>query len=99
MRHARTALAAVLILALGVSAFFVFPSPRTHPLRAGSTSDPGQMIGSVRTTSKRPLSFTLQKRGSQRSTVNRLRCEPQACSLQSVHSLFKFTPPALSDLQ
>jgi hypothetical protein len=55
MRHARTALAAVLILALGVSAFFVFPSLRTHPLRAGSTSDPGQMIGSIRTTSPSAL--------------------------------------------
>ena len=55
MRHARTALAAVLILALGVSAFFVFPSRRTHPPRAGSTSDPGQMIGSIRTTSPSAL--------------------------------------------
>jgi serine/threonine protein kinase len=51
MRHTRIALAAVLILALGVSAFFVFPLLRTHPPPAGSTSDPSQMVDSIRTTS------------------------------------------------
>jgi serine/threonine protein kinase len=51
MRHTRIALAAVFILALGVSVFFVFPSLRTHSPPAGSTSDPSQMIDSIRTTS------------------------------------------------
>jgi len=54
MRHTRIALAAVFILALGVSAFFVFPSLRTHPPPAGSTY-PSQMIDSIRTTSPSAL--------------------------------------------
>jgi serine/threonine protein kinase len=55
MRHTRIALAAVFILALGVSAFFVFPSLRTHPPPAGSTSDPSRIIDSIRTTSPSAL--------------------------------------------
>jgi hypothetical protein len=55
MRHTRIGLAAVFILALGASAFFVFPSLRTHPPPAGSTSDPSQMIDSIRTTSPSAL--------------------------------------------
>ena len=54
MRHTHVALAAVFILALGVSAFFVFPSLRTHPPPAGSTY-PSQMIDSIRTTSPSAL--------------------------------------------
>lgn len=55
MRHTRIALAAVFILALGVSAFFAFPSLRIHPPPAGSTSNPSQMIDSIRTTSPSAL--------------------------------------------
>jgi len=55
MRHTHVALAAVFILALGVSAFFVFPSLHTHPPPAGSTPDPSQMIDSIRTTSPSAL--------------------------------------------
>jgi serine/threonine protein kinase len=52
MRHTtRIALSAVFILALGVSAFFVFPSLRTHPPAAESTSNSSQMIDSIQTTS------------------------------------------------
>ncbi len=54
MRHTHVALAAVFILALGVSAFFVFPSLRTHPPPVGSTY-PSQMIDSIRTTSPSAL--------------------------------------------
>jgi serine/threonine protein kinase len=56
MRHTRIALAAVFILALGVFAFFIFPSLRTHPPFAGSTSDHGQMTNPIRTTSPSPVS-------------------------------------------
>ena len=55
VRHTRIGLAAVFILALGASAFFVFPSLRTHSPLAGSTSDPGQMIDSIRSTSPSAL--------------------------------------------
>jgi serine/threonine protein kinase/tetratricopeptide (TPR) repeat protein len=39
VRRTRAALAAAFILILGVSAFFVFPSLRTHPAAAGSASN------------------------------------------------------------
>jgi serine/threonine protein kinase len=51
MRHTRIALAAVFILALCVAAFFIFSS-----LRAGSTSDRGQMTNPIRTTTPSALS-------------------------------------------
>ncbi len=54
-QRSHVALATTAILALGVSAFFVFSSLRTHPPPAGSTSNPSQMIDSIRTTSPSAL--------------------------------------------
>jgi serine/threonine protein kinase len=58
-RYTRIGLAAVFILALGVSAFFVFPSLRIHPPPAGSTSDRSPMMDSIRTTSPSALPFKI----------------------------------------
>jgi serine/threonine protein kinase len=55
LQHTRIALAAVFILAFGVSAFLIFPSLRTHPPPTGSPSTPSQMIDSIRTTSSSAL--------------------------------------------
>src|SRR5947208_1017132 len=47
VQRARVALAAAVVLILGVSAFFAFDSLRTHPAAAGSASNPAVLEKSI----------------------------------------------------